>query len=272
LEDIADSAPQVAIASPILHNVETAMDEPVPATPKEAVRVAGDELRYGLRFLRTHGWRLGVWFVFLLLPLWGFASLVGALHENKVFPFDAPVLNILHALATPTLNRFLVLMSQLGYLRGVVPLDLIVLLSLALRRRYREGLFFGIAVAGSAVLNTVAKSYFARGRPDLWLSLTPETTYSFPSGHAMASATLGAALIILCWPTRWRWPVTVVSLVFVVLVGLSRVYLGVHYPSDILAGWSAAIAWVFGTHVLVDRKAAPPPPNAATSNARPRTA
>jgi len=194
LEDIADSAPQVAIASPVLHNVETAMDEPVPATPKEAVRVAGDELRYGLRFLRTHGWRLGVWFVFLLLPLWGFASLVGELHENKVFPFDAPVLNILHALATPTLDRFFVLMSQLGYLRGVVPLDLIVLLSLALRRRYREGLFFGIAVAGSAVLNTVAKSYFARGRPDLWLSLTPETTYSFPSGHAMASATLSRGL------------------------------------------------------------------------------
>jgi membrane-associated phospholipid phosphatase len=180
------------------------MDESVPATPKEAVRVAGDELGYGLLFLRQHGWRLLVWFFCLLLSLWGFASLVGELHENQVFPFDAPVLNMLHAMATPTLDRFFVLMTRLGYLWGVVPLDLIVLLSLAVRRRFREGLFFGIAVTGSAVLNIVAKNHFARMRPDLWLSLTPETTYSFPSGHAMGSATLGMALSILCWPTRWR--------------------------------------------------------------------
>jgi membrane-associated phospholipid phosphatase len=244
--------------------VDTIMDEPVPATLKEAVRVAGDELGYGLLFLQTHGWRLAVWFVCVLFPLWGFASLVGELHENEVFPFDAPVLNMLHVMATPTLDRFFVLMTQLGYLWGVVPLDLIVLLSLALRRRFREGLFFGIAIAGSAVLNVVAKNHFARMRPDLWLSLTPETTYSFPSGHAMGSATLGMALIILCWWTRWRWPVTVVSVAFVLVVGVSRVYLGVHYPSDILAGWSAAIAWVFGISVLVDRKA-PPPPIAAPS-------
>jgi membrane-associated phospholipid phosphatase len=241
------------------------MDESVPASPKEAVGVVGDELGYGLRFLREHGWRLVLWFFCLLLPLWAFASLVGELHEKEAFPFDAPVLNMLHAMATPTLDRFFVLMTQLGYLWGVVPLDLIVLLSLALRRRFRDGLFFGIAVAGSAILNIVAKNYFARMRPDLWLSLTPETTYSFPSGHAMGSATLGMALILLFWPTRWRWPMTAASLVFVFLVGVSRVYLGVHYPSDILAGWSAAIAWVFGMYVLVDRKAPPPPPSAAPS-------
>jgi membrane-associated phospholipid phosphatase len=234
------------------------MDPPAPASPKEAVGVAGDELRYGLRFLRRHGWRMVLWFLCLLLPLWGFASLVGELHEKEVFGFDAPVLNWMHAMATPARERFFVLMSQLGYLWGVVPLDLLVLLSLALRRRFRDSLFFGIAVIGSAALNIFAKNHYARLRPDLWLSLRPETTYSFPSGHAMGSATLGVALIILCWPTRWRWPITVASLAFVLLVGVSRVYLGVHYPSDILAGWCAAIAWVFGIFVLVDRKAPPP--------------
>ena len=240
------------------------MVDSVSSSLKQRVRVLGDELGYGLRFLRKHAWRIVLWFVCLLLPLWGFAALVGELHEKEGFPFDAPVLNMLHALATPTLDRFFVLMSNLGYLWGVVPLDFLVLLSLALRKQFRDGLFFGIAVAGSAVLNIVAKNHFARMRPDLWLSLAPETTYSFPSGHAMASTTLGMALIILCWPTRWRWPITVASLVFVLLVGASRVYLGVHYPSDILAGWSASIAWVFGMYVLVDRNA-PPPPSAAPS-------
>ena len=209
------------------------------------------------------GGRLLLWFVCLLLPLWGFASLVGELHEKDVFAFDAPVLNRLHGMANPALDRFFVFVTQLGFSWGVVPLDLIVLLSLAWRRRFRDGLFFGIAVTGSAVLNIIAKNHFARVRPDLWLSIRPETTYSFPSGHAMASATLGMGLIILFWPTHWRWPIMAAALVFVLLVGVSRVYLGVHYPSDILAGWCAAVAWVFGTFVLVDRKA--PPPSAASA-------
>jgi len=241
------------------------VDEPVPATPGAAARVVADAVGYGLRFLRKHGWRMVLWFVCLLLPLWGFAALVGEVHEKEVFPFDAPTLNMLHAVATPTLDHFFVLMTRLGYSWGVVPLDVILLLLFVLLRRFRDDLFFGLAVIGSGVLNIVAKNHFARMRPDLWLSITPETTFSFPSGHAMGSATLGVAVILLCWPTRWRWPVTIVSLIFVLLVGVSRVYLGVHYPSDILAGWTAAIAWTFGMYALVDRKAPPPPPSAAPS-------
>lgn len=238
------------------------MDESVPASPGAATRVAADVMGYGLSFLRKHGWRMVLWFICLLLPLWGFAALVGEVHEKEVFPFDAPILNMLHAVATPTLDYFFVLITRLGYFWGVVPLDVAVLVALVLRRRFRDGLFFGIAVIGSAVLDVVAKNYFARTRPDLWLSIRPETTYSFPSGHAMASTTLGVAVILLCWPTRWRWPVMIASVVFVFLVGVSRVYLGVHYPSDILAGWTAAIAWTFGMYILVDRKAPSPPPSA----------
>ncbi|GAC1667856.1 MAG: phosphatase PAP2 family protein [Steroidobacteraceae bacterium] len=241
------------------------MDESVSASAASAARLAGDAMGYGLRFLRKHGWRMLMWFACLLLPLWGFASLVGEVHEKQVFPFDAPLLNLLHGLGTPTLDRFFILVTRLGYLWGVVPLDAIVLIFLAARRRFRDGLFFGIAVTGSAVLNIVAKNHYARLRPDLWVSLTPETTFSFPSGHAMGSATLGVAVILLCWPSRWRWFVVAASLGSVLLVGISRIYLGVHYPSDILAGWTAAIAWTLGMYILVDRKAPPPPPSAVPS-------
>jgi len=235
----------------------------VPEPLKEPARVAGDELGYGLRFLRKHGWRMALCFFFLLLPIWGFAALVGELHEKEVFAFDTPILNMLHGLETPRRDHFFVWVSRIGFLWGTIPIDVIVLAWLAFRRRFRDGLFFGLAVVGSAVLDVMGKAYFTRARPDLWLSITPETNYSFPSGHAMGSATLGMALIFLFWPTRWRWPVVVGATLFVFLVGLSRLYLGVHYPSDILAGWCAAVAWVVSMDILVERKAPPPPPTAA---------
>ena len=235
------------------------MAAPVPATPKEAVRTVAGEVSYSLRFLRKHVGAVLLVFFGLLLPLWGFSVLVGEVHENDVFAFDAPILNMLHALATPTLDGIAVLLAKVGFAWGVIPLDAIALLWLALRRRYRDSMFFGLAVIGSAILNIAAKNYFARARPSLWLSITPENTYSFPSGHAMGSATLGVALILLFWRTRWRWLVTPLAVTFVLLVGVSRIYLGVHYPSDILAGWTAAMVWVVGMHQLVDRRAPPPP-------------
>jgi undecaprenyl-diphosphatase len=120
-------------------------------------------------------------------------------------------------------------------------------------RRHREGLFAGVALGGSALLNLGAKQLFGRARPTLWESIAPEATFSFPSGHAMGSMTLAAVLMLLAWRTRWRWWIAVPMLAFVVMVGLSRIYLGVHYPSDILAGWTAALAWTVGTYALVFR-------------------
>lgn len=185
------------------------------------------------------------------LPLWGFGALVEELREGEAFPFDAPLLQLAHGLARAGLDRMFLLVSRLGYGQGVVPLDIVLVLVLAWRRRMREGLFAGIALGGSALLNLLAKHVFARPRPDLWPSIAPETTYSFPSGHAMGSMTLGAVVVLLAWRTRWRWPVLVVAAVSVLLVGLSRVYLGVHYPSDILAGWAAACAWTVACYGLV---------------------
>ena len=69
----------------------------------------------------------------------------------------------------------------------------------------------------------------------------------------MGSMTLACVLVLLTWHTRWRWPVVAVMALFVPLVGLSRVYLGVHFPSDILAGWAAASGWAVAVYLLVFR-------------------
>lgn len=235
------------------------MRVPTASTVADAAGVVASEVKYSLRFLRGQGWRILLVFLGLLFPLLGFAGLVEELQENEVFFFDQPVMVALHKLATPYVDMFFVFMSGLGYEWGVIPLDVGIMAWLLLRRRFRDSLFFGLAVVGSLLLNLFAKNHFARMRPELWLSLTPETTFSFPSGHAMGSVTLGVALVLLFLPTRGRWWVLAVASLFVLLVGLSRIYLGVHYPSDILAGWLAGTAWVVAMYQLVAHRAPPPP-------------
>ena len=66
----------------------------------------------------------------------------------------------------------------------------------------------------------------------------------FPSGHAMASSALALSLIVIFWSTKWRWLVLAGAIFYVVIIALTRLYLGVHYPTDILAGWAVSCAWV----------------------------
>ena len=215
------------------------------------------EARYGATFLRRYGLSLLLVFVGILLPLAGFGALAHELREGEGFFFDRPLLEFANAIARDGFDRFFVVAAALGYLWGVVPFDIGLVAVLVAKRRVREGLFAAFAIVGSALLNLAAKPVFARERPSLWESIAPEDNYSFPSGHAMGSMTLACVLVLLCWRTRWRWPVVVAAGAFVVMVGLSRIYLGVHYPSDILAGWAAAIAWTFGVYALVFRGARP---------------
>ncbi|NOT89497.1 MAG: phosphatase PAP2 family protein [Lysobacter sp.] len=197
--------------------------------------------------------RLALLFVGLLLPLWGFAELADEVREREPFVFDEPILRFAHALTGDGLDRVCVFFSAVGYQWGVVPFDIALLVLLAWRRRMRDGLFAGIAIIGSALLNLSTKQIFARDRPSLWESIAPETTFSFPSGHAMGSATIAWVLLLLAWHTSWRWPVAVMVAGFAGMVAFSRVYLGVHYPSDILAGWAAASVWTVSVYVLVYR-------------------
>ncbi|CAN5230304.1 phosphatase PAP2 family protein [soil metagenome] len=243
---------------------------PRPSDRTTIVPAAASQLGYGARFLGKHGWRIVLAFIGILIPLAGFASLVDELREGGGFFFDLPIQLALHRWATPGSDAFFGLMSKLGYQYGVVPIDLGLLGFLVWRRRYRDGLFFGLSIIGALILNLAAKNYFGRVRPDLWTSIAPEVSFSFPSGHAMASVALGVAVMVLLWTTRWRWWAIAGASLFVVLVGLSRIYLGVHFPSDILAGWTAGTAWVLLMRQVVAGKA-PTPPGSGKAAANPDT-
>lgn len=105
---------------------------------------------------------------------------------------------------------------------------------------------------GSIVINRTAKLLLHRVCPHLWESPAPEFDYGFPSGHAMSSMTLVVALVVLTWGSREkRWLVWILGSLFVLSIGWTRLYLGVHYPSDILAGWTASVAWATGVSLLI---------------------
>ena len=216
-----------------------------------------ERLAQGRRFiaslLREHGGRLVLLFLCLLAPLWVFVELADEVHELEALYFDDPLLWRAHAMAGPALDRFFIFVSAIGYQWGVVPVDIALTISLLIARRWREATFAGVSFAGSALLNMATKRFFQRDRPTLWESIAPEHTFSFPSGHAMGSATLAMVVILLCWHTRWRWLAVVLAGSFALLVGASRIYLGVHYPSDILGGFAAGVAWVSGVYLVLFR-------------------
>jgi len=172
----------------------------------------------------------------VLAPLLVFGFLAEDVWTREGFAWDLPLLRAVHARATPSLDTTMRCFTRVG-----APLPMIA--------------FVALAVGGAAGLNVVAKLAFQRARPALWPSLVTETDYSFPSGHAMGSLAVVAALVFLTWRTRGRWPTLALGALFAAVVGLSRVYLGVHYPADILAGWCASLAWVAGVWLLL--RAAP---------------
>lgn len=179
-----------------------------------------------------------------LLPLLLFVKLAEDVAENQVFFFDRPVMMWLHGHASPGLTALMEAVTQLGGL-VVVPVVATVAAVVLWRRGLRRGAtVLAAAVIGSTLLNTALKAIFRRARPDFWEHLVVENSYSFPSGHAMASMAVAAALVVLTWRTRWRWAVVAGAAVYVLAVGVSRMYLGVHFPSDVLAGWSVSVVWV----------------------------
>src|SRR5690606_7487812 len=212
-------------------------------------------------FARRHGWRLALLFAGMLLPMWAFLELADEVHEAEAIVFDEPILLLAQFFASEGFDRVFLFFSEIGYAWGVVPVDIALVVLLLALRRWRQGLFAAVATGGSALLNIATKRLFARDRPSLWESISPEATYSFPSGHAMGSMTLALVLVLLAWPTRLRWWVVGAMVVFVPMVGLSRVYLGVHYPSDILAGWAAAAMWTVSAYLLLHRRTVTGPDN-----------
>jgi membrane protein DedA with SNARE-associated domain/membrane-associated phospholipid phosphatase len=206
-----------------------------------------------LRRRLTPGQYLGLHLTLGLALAAGFLWLFGALAEDvltndPLVRYDRAIAAYLHSLATPPLTTFFLIVTALGSIEAIVLLGVVVSAAFAWRRRW---LYLGTwlaAVGGGVVLNQLLKGLFARPRPFFEHPLLVETSYSFPSGHAMESLVVYgmlayfAVLALKTW--RARTAVVFGTALLVLLIGLSRMYLGVHYFSDVLAGYAAGGVWL----------------------------
>lgn len=203
------------------------------------------------RLLGSNRRRLVELLLGVFVPLCLFAVLAREVVHRQPLPWDVAVLTWIHAQASPRLDRVMIWASRIGTWYGLVPFSVLLAIWLLTRREVARFAFFLLSMLGTWLLNDVTKQLFGRERPALWPSPAPEESFSFPSGHAMGSMALAAAMGVLAWRTRFRWPAIVGGAAFTLLVSGSRLYLGVHYPTDVLGGWLASLAWVLGLRQIL---------------------
>jgi undecaprenyl-diphosphatase len=191
--------------------------------------------------------------VFVLLLLI-FIKLAGEVLEGETLKFDQRILLALRdpqnpsvPVGPPWLVGAAIDMTALGS-ATVIGLTVVAVSGfLCLQGMWRNGLFVALASGGAAVVNATLKEFFQRARPDVVPHLRDVMTMSFPSGHALTSAvvylTLGALLMRIAERRLTKFYCMAMAMLITVLVGASRVYLGVHYPTDVIAGWLIGLSW-----------------------------
>jgi undecaprenyl-diphosphatase len=173
-----------------------------------------------------------------------------AIPDQGPGPLDETLLDGLRTLRSPPWTSFMWAVSAVT--RGVV-LGAVTVLAMVPLWHWRRGaaVFVGIAVGGSGGLNQLMKQLWARPRPPPADAVYVADNYAFPSGHAMISIAFALAfwMVFRSARRRVRQPLAAGAIAAVGVVGLSRVYLGVHYPSDVLGGWALGAAWVLAVHL-----------------------
>lgn len=179
-----------------------------------------------------------------LIVLVLFCVLAVLIDSKLIAQFDQSVISIIQGLESKTLTQIMKVFTFIGSYKGilVILLMMIFILFFVLKSR-TDALLVAVVIAGTQVINQVLKLYFQRARPNFH-RLIEIGGYSFPSGHAMSALAVYGILTYVFWrhtsDRTGRIMLIIISMIFILMIGISRIYLGVHYPSDIIGGYLAS--------------------------------
>jgi undecaprenyl-diphosphatase len=166
--------------------------------------------------------------------------------RGETTSFDANVRHSIHSISSPGVTQLLSAITFLGSQAVVIVASGCFAILMLWNRRRDRAMLVVATIAGAEVLLSILKNHFHRQRPDPFFDERLPPSYSFPSGHALLSfccygllAALGGASL----RGRIRWLIRICAAALILAIGLSRIYLGVHYPTDVIAGYLAAMAW-----------------------------
>ncbi len=183
-----------------------------------------------------------------------FIKLSREVFSEPAFAYDQIISQIIYSFRNPLLTKIMLLITNLGGGYILIPATIIIIF-LIVRKHKEEAFLFSIILLMGCILNISLKSILQRPRPGI-APLINATSYSFPSGHAMNSfvfyTTVSFYFFRFTRKKKLSIYISFASLLIIILIGFSRVYLGVHYPTDILAGYSAGFAW-FATAIFMEK-------------------
>jgi membrane-associated phospholipid phosphatase len=186
------------------------------------------------------------WLVVCILTVYLVAELSDEVLEQESLAIDQYILLHIHQFSNPLLDAVMVSITRLGDPKVVVPITIAMIGFFWWRRDRLAAQLFALNAVGGAVLSYALKLAFNKPRPQLWESPINETTYSYPSGHALGSMVLYGFLsyVFATKYPRYARLFYGVATLLIVSIGMSRLYLGVHWPTDIVAGYGIGFLWI----------------------------
>lgn len=187
--------------------------------------------------------------IILVAATWAFGAIAeDVVTQHHITIVDAKFSSWLHSRGSPVLTRFMLVVSDA---HGTLPVLIVstgLCVYLWIRRLRSWVLTFVITVGGGILLNILLKNIFQRPRPLLENPIVLLKTYSFPSGHTLTVTVFYGTLCALFWSRvqdwRWRFAASAAAIALILLVAFSRIYLGAHYLSDVIAAMLEGLAWI----------------------------
>ncbi|MGP4073503.1 phosphatase PAP2 family protein [Piscibacillus sp. B03] len=196
-------------------------------------------------------------FSLIVSGMWVFAELADNVLEEEKFLIDQKVQQFVQLIRTPTGEQIFSFITDLGSVTFITISSIvlaIVMFFIYQRRKWRI-LYFAVAIIGIGLLTRVLKNVFGRERPNIFEEYDG-TGFSFPSGHSTGPMVFYGFLIYLVIRSQWdkaiKWLLGIVLFLLIFSIGFSRIYLGVHYATDVFAGHMLGLAWLISCILVLE--------------------